>query len=233
MATKEVQYAGGAEGYNAMVSDFKELFDWDAVEPDESGGNFTLFKKSCGDKAYVGLRVQQNVNGQPQIHAINNNGTNSFATAQNATNSCINVAYASGNGFFAFCGNPTPLPGTSDSNIHWGGISTCRNLLTGETSWCSFIRAWLNGSGIRLEPADYFLLSKDTKETSVSSATQWCLTTYAKIGAAAALYEPRTGFVTDRVMLLTAIPDNYFTCLAPVVFNGIRYNRLGMMLVPE
>lgn len=211
-----------------MVSDFKEMFDWDEIETEENGDNFNIFKKSYGENSYVGLRVSKQKTQPPLICAAFCNGVNFYVTDVRNKSSGANVAYAYGGGFFAFCASPTAMP--NNQYAYFGGISTCRNIHTGETGWCSFAQAYRANASI--EAIDYYVLTKDTKVHDNYSFTDWCLTTNAKIGAATALHEPQTGNVSDKILLLTAIPDNLTSCIAPVIFNGVRYTRLGMMLVP-
>lgn len=225
MATKEVQYPKGADGYSAMVADFSSLFSWDAVE---AGSGFTEFKKNCGGNTYVGLQVAQNENNPPLIHATCCNGLNKFVVTQSSSSNCTNVAYSYGGGYFAFCTNANTMP--SNSAGHYGGISTCRNLRTGDTSWGSFLRYYGNSN---VTVNTYYLLSKDTQGNPYPRYTDWGLTQYAKVGSATALHEPTTGNVADKIMMLSAIPDNVLSCNTPVFFNGSSYTRLGILLVPS
>lgn len=224
MATKETMYATGADGYQAMVTDFTEMFDWDEIEPNKETAIFTNFKKHCSNNAYIGMRISQISNKRPTITAFSNNGFFTFSPSISSAENSY-AAYAYGDGFFVVQASPSPIPNAS--NRFFGGISTCRNILTGETSWCSFMCAATQISGISAH--DYYVLTKDTKELV---AINWNLSTNAKIGSATLLHELKTGFVSDKVMALTAIPDIYYSSIVPVVFNGTRYTRLGMLLVP-
>lgn len=78
MATKEIKYANGADGYNAMVADFKEMFGWDEIESNEESNKSTIFKKSCGNDAYVGARISLDTTKGPIINLIANNGISQF-----------------------------------------------------------------------------------------------------------------------------------------------------------
>ncbi len=116
----------------------------------------------------------------------------------------------------------------SSSYSTFGGITTGRNILTGESSWGSFIMPNIPTYST-IKQYDYRLFSKRNR---ASALTNGCITTDAKISAAIALHCPATGFVSDKIFMLSAIPDTYKACMAQVIFNGSRYVRLGHMLVP-
>lgn len=231
MPSREVEYTSGVTGYNAIVADLTEMLAWDSIEPKEasSGQLYTDFTKNCGGGTYVGLSATiLNANEYPRISAIANNGASSFVDGGGMSNGGYHaryVGYAYGGNFLAFCADDNPLPNTGSG---FGGISSARNITTGETGWCSFTRtATASYSG--RETCDYTLFSKDSKGVVI---TDWCISSNAKIGAAVSVHSPATGWVSDKVMILTAIPDTYQNCMATVIFNGIRYVRLGKLLVP-
>ncbi len=226
MATREVQYATGEKGYKAMVADFTGMFGWDKIDASATD-TYTNFRKDCGDGTYVALRVLKNTDSYaPKVKALVYNGNSTFIDGHDSE--ACNMAYAFGNNFFAFCGTIRSYPMPYSGGSTFGGITTGRNILTGESSWGSFIMVDTSKSSA-LESCDYQLFSKYNKASEV---TDGCINTDAKISAAIALHCPATGFVSDKIMMLSAIPDTYKACMAQVVFNGRRYVRLGHMLVP-
>lgn len=222
MATRETMYTNGEDGYNAMISDFSEMFDWDNSDS-PTDTPYTDFKKNCGENVFVSLRVLKPTNNlRPNIRAlVSNNGT-IFQSNDISTYSVCTYAY--GSGFFVCCSSneqPTALASRTLS-----GLSSCRNIITGETGWLTFSIS-SNTSTIN---HSFSVFSKDSKKVNLTS---WSTTYNSKIGGAVALHDPATGWVSDKIMMLTALPDNYTACLAPVIFNGSPYTRIGHLLVPS
>lgn len=224
MAILEASYAKGDAGYNAMISDFSAMFDWDTGDS-PTGVPYTDFKKSCGDNTYVALRIMQPSSDAyyPEIRAlVNKNGRIIQSTSGGEYPFC---SYTSGNGFFVICTSSSHVPNNAASRNIWG-ISTCRNIITGETGWCVF--KVIDGS-----ITVYYDYQMYAKESTKAINIAWAVSPGAKIGGAVSMHDPTTGCVSDKVMVLTAVPDNYTACLASVVFNGVSYNRLGHILVPK
>lgn len=223
MATREVIYSKGENGYNAMIADFSEMFDWDTVDA-PTGTPYTDFKKNCGDDTFIALRVKKptSESSYPYIIAlVSKNGTIIQSTESSGT---MYVAYSYGNGFFASCCSSVSLPNEKADRRSWG-VSSYRNIVSGETSWLAFCVA---GGGTVIN-YDYQVFTKDTME---AKSNRWEVTKYAKIGGAVALHETATGCVSDKILMLTAIPDIFSACVNPVVFNGTPYTRLGHLLLP-
>jgi len=227
MPTREAVYAKGTEGYKAMVADFTAMFDWDGVEesPADNTSAYTEFKKLCGGESYLAFRITNaGENYGPRINSVVCNGVSTLVDAYNANVYIQYAAYAYGNGFFAFCISGSPMP--SSSVPRSGGISTCRNILTGETSWLTFVKNHANYT----RENDYAVFSKDVKENNYVTLSG--LSTGAQVGAAIPIHCPATGWVSDKATYLLSIPDDYKSCIAQIIFNGVRYIRLGSLLVP-
>ncbi len=216
MATKTTEYATGVDGAEALVKDITEMFDWDKVESPDSMK--TIFKKIYGDKGYVGLQVLTQSNAAPQVQGISHNGASTYTTPH-TSNYLKYAALACGNGFFALCGSYAPLPSSNEEYCMFVGISTCTNLLTGDTGYCAF----------EVDDAHIYCLSKDSQG---ARSLALHVTADAIAGAAISIHEPSTANVSDKILVLTAIPDKHYACLEKVSFNGIPYTRLGRLLVP-
>lgn len=134
MATKEVKYETGANGYNAMVADFTEIFTWDEIEPNDGSDTYTTFKKLCKNDTYIGIQIKQSNSSAPTINAFVYNGASSVALPSSL--SSLYTAYVYGDGFFVVLISSSSIP--NSGNRSFLGISTCRNIITGETSWCTF-----------------------------------------------------------------------------------------------
>lgn len=226
MAIRETAYAKGEAGYNAMVSDFSAMFDWDTGDS-PTGVPYTDFKKSCGDNTYVALRILKPADNSvyPGITAfVSKNGFFISPTETTFTHYC---SYTSGNGFFVVCASDSNMPYTGAYRTILG-VSTCRNIISGETGWCAFRGDNAIGSGASVLYG-YYLYSKENTKTDF---TAWSVSKGAKIGGAVSMHNQTTGCVSDKIMVLTAIPDNYSACLSSVVFNGVPYTRVGHFLVP-
>ncbi len=216
MATKKVEYAKGADGAKALVKDITEMFDWDKVESPDS--THTIFRKNYDTDKYVGLQVTNaGTSNYPRITGLTYNGVTTYETTY-VTDAMHFVALACGNGFFALCGDRSSLP-SSGQYHQFAGISTCTNLLTGDKGYCSF-------EGLH---TTFTCLSKDS---SSGSYTNLATGVNATVGAAISIHEISTANVSDKVLILTALPDDHYACMEKVSFNGIPYIRLGRILVP-
>lgn len=213
--TKTTEYTANAAGANAMVADITEMFDWDDIE--STNDTVTIFKKNQGNSRYVGLKVTASSNDFPIISALAYNGATVYASGTSYYTKY--VAYAYGNGFFAMCASLYTLPATEFNRCTFMGISTSTNILTGDKGYCTFYGT----------PSSYYLFSKSIVTTNSISLP---VTGNANIGVGALLHNPTTGDVTDKVMLLMAMPDTNYSCLDRVSFNGVPYTRLGRILVP-
>lgn len=225
MATRESYYASGEAGYNAMVSDFSAMFDWDTGAP--TGVPYTEFRKNCGDNTYVALRIKKPAteSNRPTMLALVSKNGGLLYTAEASYN--YHASYVSGNGFFVVCtsSDAQPYIGAYKNIL---GVSTCRSIITGETGWCAFGVAFETGN----YPKTLYSYTLYSKESTTSFTTSWAVSTGAKIGGAVSMHNPATGCVSDKIMVLTAIPDSYSACLSSVVFNGVPYTRVGHLLVP-
>lgn len=219
METTITQYESGAASTSALVSDIQEKFSWDSVvEIQENNSTYTQLAKSCGGTCKVGLRVKH-TSSRPSLGAFVYNGTSTYTA--DITQFVGEAAYAYGNGGFAICVGPSlPCEDTSTTRGATFGIANSTDLLTGDTSYCSFA---LSGGNLSF-------FSQDTK-----SASGWSAGLYknAPIGAAISLHHPSHSFVADSMLMLTAIPDGITGCLRRVFFNGASYIRLGALLIPE
>jgi len=224
MATREVIYSKGEAGYKAMVADFTEMFDWD-MEDSQTNASCTDFKKNCGNNVFVSLRVKKPPSESSMPSVITLVSRNNAIIQSSETKYIAHCAYASGNGFFVLCSSVNALP-QQGSNRDLLGISTCRNIVTGESGWLTFMTL----SGSSSINYSYQVCSKDTKTSAVNA---WSVSTNARIGGAVSLHETATGCVSDKIMLLSAIPDTFSACISLVIFNGTPYTRLGHILVPS
>ncbi len=225
MNTKIVQYEKGDAGYTAMVNSFKELFSWADISEYEGSSStnpkYTIFTMPGDGNSSVGLKVRAgNSSNGPSALAFLYNGSNAYESSPGGLSSFTSTAYAYGDGFFVACGSGSAFP-ASDGNVKHStvGIARSRNMLTGDTEYCSFAVNSNNYS---------FFVQSTMDDTSRSCP----LFTNASVGAAISLHDPDHLLVADNILLLTAIPDTITACLSEVLFNGTPYTRLGRLLIP-
>ena len=218
--TKMTEYKQGEEGYSAMVKDITSLFDWDSTEENEGNTN-TSFKKNCGDgNGYVGLSIEKG-NNYPGVSLICGNGSANYSTIINSSSSSSSryVAYAYNANVLAFCGAQGQLPYTQASYTFFSGISTSKNIKTNKTGYCCF-------------GGDYCISHFYSEENYAADYVSITVRADCTIAAAIPLHNPSAAVISNDALLLTALPDTKYACLEDVTFNGTRYTRLGMILVP-
>lgn len=220
--TKMTEYKQGEEGYSAMVKDITSLFDWDSTEENEGNTN-TSFKKNCGDgNGYVGLRIEKGSN-YPGVSLICGNGSANYSTNINSSSSSGSssryVAYAYNANVLAFCGAQGQLPWTQYNYTFFSGISTSKNIKTNKTGYCCF-------------GGDYVGHHFYSEENYAAEYVSITVRSNCTIAAAIPLHNPSAAVISNDALLLTALPDTKYGCLEDVTFNGTRYTRLGMILVP-
>lgn len=219
---------GETTGYNALVADMTDWYDWDEIE---TGASDTLFKKYQPESSekWVGIKVFKSTSSYGiKVMAYSYNGITLYGTGQLFSASMATFKYAAvtltDNGFFLL-GGPYVIPSTVTSRSFSAfGISACTNKITEEKGICAV--------AIQTTTSVSIMSNSTTNGTFYNYASP-----IEGSGCDFVLYAPLAGLysqdVPDDVLRLIIRPDSKQACMENVTLDGKNYVRLGDLLIPE
>ncbi len=220
--------ASETTGYDALVADLTDWYDWDEIE---TGTSDTLFKKyqPGSNEKWVGIKILKSASSSGlKVMACSYNGTTLYGSGQLYGSSASFFRYAAialtDKGFFLLAGNYT-IPCTAANRcFSVFGMSACTNKITGDKGICA----------VAIQTA--------TSVAIMSSSTHnGAFLNYVSpiegVGCDFVLHAPLASLysqdIPDDVLRLVIRPDTKQACLENVTLDGKNYVRLGDLLIPE
>lgn len=222
-------YERSETGLQSLINVISGAFPWDEIDTSITDGA-EFYKDLDSEK---NKRVSIRLNGYSDygfnlsIRAYVNGSIFEYTSYSGtyAGYGILNIVF--GDGIFSIAGNVSKAFPYYSSFFRNIGISTAKNVETGETGYAAWV---LNGddSGMSAQR----LCAVLGGSTLSGDGTVYFATVNSRLLVAQRMVSAQTVDVPDKVLRIECTPDSHFNTVGYCVLNGTRYYKNGAVLIP-